>query len=61
MSRLDEATIVHEALHNLTGLDDDGLLLFVGLPALLPKETMIDPITRKNRITQQLNLVGCAP
>ncbi|MBZ5556722.1 MAG: IPT/TIG domain-containing protein [Acidobacteriia bacterium] len=45
------ATLLHEALHNLTGLDDQELALFVGPPAPGPG----NPITRK------LLQAGCAP
>jgi hypothetical protein len=60
ISILSEGTVLHEALHNLTGRIDPDLLSFVGLPPLKRNETMIDSFTHRNRITQKLVEVGCA-
>jgi hypothetical protein len=49
-SYFSEGTILHEALHNLTGMDDTTLAA-----ALWPPSGV-----GKNRITQRLIEVGCA-
>jgi len=52
LNRITPGTLLHETLHNLTGLDDGKLAAFVGPPS--------DPAPG-NRITLKLVEVGCAP
>jgi hypothetical protein len=57
---MDEGTILHEALHNLTGRTDDTLADFVGLH-LGPNDPVVDPKTGVNLITKALRDGGCVP